>query len=119
MEAIKESTRAGKVATQLVDGRCTALVCSPCFRVEKLILREGDRMANRTGSSGASAQVLVGLEGCAVVESPAAAEVTVVRGEAVVVPAEIPEFSVRGLWNSELLRATVPGGNIQEPETKL
>jgi uncharacterized protein YjlB len=45
--------------------------------------------------------------------------VTVTKGDAVVVPAGIREFSVRPQWSLEFLRAYVPGKALPEPETRI
>jgi uncharacterized protein YjlB len=45
--------------------------------------------------------------------------VTVAKGDAVVIPACIGEFSVRPQWTLEFLRAFVPGKPLPEPETRM
>jgi hypothetical protein len=45
--------------------------------------------------------------------------VTIARGETVVVPASIAEYTVVPQWGIELLCASVPQGDIAEPETEL
>jgi mannose-6-phosphate isomerase len=117
LEALKESTRAGKVQTRIVDGRLTSLISAPCFRVDKLTLRQGDEF--RECSGGAAAHVLVGLNGSAVIECAGTGPLSLSRGEVVVIPASVHEFNLKGQWNAAVLRATVPSGEIREPAARL
>jgi hypothetical protein len=45
--------------------------------------------------------------------------VTLTRGETVIVPASVRDYSIRGQWKVEVLRAKVPGGKVSAPETTL
>jgi mannose-6-phosphate isomerase len=120
LQALKEKTRAGKVQAQTVaNGHWTSLVNSPCFTVNKITLGDGKRLTQRPEYEPGprSAEVLVALDGCGVVECEGATAVTVARGEAVVMPASVGGYAIRGQWNVEVLRARVPGGKVNEPET--
>ena len=64
-------------------------------------------------------QILVALEGCGIVEASGTNPVTLARGDGVVVPASVGEFQVRPQWSVEFLKASVPGGSVPEPETRL
>ena len=64
-------------------------------------------------------QILVAVEGCGVVEAAGANPVTLAKGDAVVVPAAVGEFRVRPQWAVEFLKASVPGGPLPEPETRM
>jgi mannose-6-phosphate isomerase len=122
LAALRELTRAGKVRAHTVaNGHGTALVNSPCFTVNKFTLREGKRVTEQPEREPgpSSAEVLVALDGCGVVECEGAPAVTVARGEAVVIPAGVRGYTIRGQWNVEMLRARVPGGNVEEPKTVL
>ena len=44
---------------------------------------------------------------------------TLAKGDAVVVPAVLGEFSVRPQWSLEFLKAFVPGAAVPEPATRL
>jgi mannose-6-phosphate isomerase class I len=66
-----------------------------------------------------SVQILVAVEGCGVIESRGMEPVTLAKGDAVVIPACLEEFSVRPQWTLEFLRAYVPGKSFPEPETRL
>jgi hypothetical protein len=53
------------------------------------------------------------------VEAGGSEPVTLTKGDAVVVPASVENFSVRPQWTLEFLRARVPGGVLPEPETRM
>jgi mannose-6-phosphate isomerase len=124
LAATKEKTGAGKVVRaenapagglQLAPGNArTPLVASPCFVVEKLVVQQPQEFHPPQGKT--SAQIFVGLEGCGVVEAAGEA-ISFNRGECVVIPAALPEFTVRPQWTLECLRMMVPGGSVPAPET--
>jgi mannose-6-phosphate isomerase class I len=66
-----------------------------------------------------SAQILVAVDGCGVVEAPGLDPVTLAKGDAVVIPASVATFGVRPQWGLEFLRAYVPGKALPEPETRM
>jgi mannose-6-phosphate isomerase class I len=70
-------------------------------------------------SGSSSVHILVAIEGCGVIESPGTDPVTLVKGDAVVVPASIEKYGVRPQWSLEFLRAYVPGKLLAEPETRM
>lgn len=105
MAAIKETTGAGKRKSRMFDAEREELVSAPCFRVEKITLREGRGM--RIGSEE-SAQVIVATSGSAVIEAPGQSPIALGKAETLVVPASVKEFSIKGQWSAELLRAGVP-----------
>jgi mannose-6-phosphate isomerase len=125
LAAAKEETGAGKVVhaealaadgLQLAEGNARrALVASPCFVVEKLAVQQPQPF--RAAAGKRSAQVFVALEGCGVVEAPGADAISFARGECVVVPAALPEFTLRPQWSLECLRMMVPGHAVPEPQT--
>jgi mannose-6-phosphate isomerase len=125
LAALKEGVKSGKVVhaapAELEGGanRHAPLVGSPYFVVDMFELKAPHRFpaANRTGKR--SVQIMVGLEGCGIVESPGAQPVTLARGDAVVVPAATDEFVVRPQWSVEFLKASVPETPLPEPETRL
>ncbi len=117
LEAAKERTAAGKVQPRQTNGKDhVTLVSSPCFVVDKFALEKEERFAARSGERS-SAQILVALDGCGVVQTQGREAVTFARGEAVVVPARIKEFQVRPQWKVEFLRAMLPGRKLPEPAT--
>lgn len=112
LAATKERTNAGKVKIAGTNGHMR-LVESPCFVVEKFKAKAPHAFA---ADVRGSAQVLVALEGCGVVECEGAGPVSFARGEAVVVPAAVAGYSVRPQWELEFLRARVPAEKLPHPE---
>lgn len=126
MAAVKEHVKSGKVVRpaprELAGGRnrYSALVSAPYFVVEMFECKEPmSGLKTRDESGKSSVQILVAFEGCGVVESPGMDPVTLAKGDAVVIPASVSEFSVRPQWTLEFLRAHVPGMAISEPETRM
>jgi len=113
LAATKERTHAGKVRR---DPASPVLVSSPCFRVEKHRLERGAAWAPAAGR-GKSPRIVVALEGSGRLESPGHDAVAFPRGEAVVVPAGVPEFSVHPQWQVEFLSMSLPAGKAEHPET--
>src|ERR1700736_4467014 len=120
LAAVKEEVASGKVirpAPRILDGtknRRSPLVASPFFVVDMFELKEAQDF--RTTEDGkSSVQILVAIEGCAVVEAGGAEPVTLAKGDAVVVPASIGDFHVRPQWTVEFLKAALPGSAMPEP----
>jgi mannose-6-phosphate isomerase len=127
LAALKETTRAGKVEPE-GDADFTVLVTSPCFIVNKHGLKSdksGNSCQFMTGPNNSelswqSVEIVVGLNGCGVVEAKGCEPVTLGRGDAVVVPAAIEKYSVRGQWEVECLTITLPPRiAVEEPNTRL
>lgn len=112
--AIKLVTRAGKVVHNDGDDP-RVLVRSPFFEVEKRKL-DGPLEAV---VSPESPHILVAIEGAGVVESAGMEPVSFAKGEAVVIPACVPHYSVRPQWELELMRISLPTGHVAEPATAL
>jgi mannose-6-phosphate isomerase len=125
LAAVKEKVASGKVirpAPTAVEGkknRWSPLVASPFFVVEMYELKEPQDFRTRDDVGKSSAQILVAIEGCAVIEARGAGPVTLAKGDAVVVPASILEFHVRPQWTVEFLKAALPGSAIPEPATRI
>jgi mannose-6-phosphate isomerase len=125
LAAIKEGVRSGKVvraAPSSLNGsanRRAPLIASPYFVVEMFELKEPHRFRTPDENGKRSVQILVAVEGCGIVESPGTNPVTLARGDAVVVPAAVDEFSVRPQWSVEFLKAAIPGAALPEPETRM
>jgi mannose-6-phosphate isomerase len=114
MAAIREKTHAGRVETQVVEGQ-ELLLSSPCFIVEKY------KVCNPVtlGRLQSSVQVLVSLDGGAVVECAGSPPIPIMRGEAVVIPASSPAVTLRPQWGAEILRMRLPPQKVAEPITDL
>jgi mannose-6-phosphate isomerase len=125
LAAVKERVGSGKVirpAPTMVDGttnRRSPLVASPFFVVELFELKESQDFRTTDDAGKSSVQILVAVEGCAVIEASGAEPVTLAKGDAVVVPASIDAFHVRPQWTVEFLKAALPGTAIPEPATRL
>jgi len=94
-------------------------VASPFFVVEMFELKEPLGFRTRNDASKSSVQILVAIDGCAVVEARGAEPVTLAKGDAVVVPASIEDFHVRPQWAVEFLKAALPGVALPEPATRI
>ncbi len=125
LAVIKEKTGAGKVvrpAPSKLNGggsRRAPMISSPYFVVDMFELKERHSFQTQDESGRRSVQILVAVEGCGIVEASGANPVTLARGDAVVVPAAVGEFQVRPQWSVEFLKASVPGGAVPEPETRM
>lgn len=125
LAAVKLKVGSGKVvrpAPEQIHGarsRRGELVAAPYFVVDMFELKEPQILSTRDDSGKSSAQILVGLEGCGMVQAVGAEPVTFAKGDAVVVPASAGEFTVTPQWTLEFLRSRVPGAPLPEPETRI
>lgn len=125
LAVMKGKVRSGKAvhpAPSQMDGsrnRRAPLVAAPYFQVEMFEMKEPAVFSTGAGGGKRSVQILVATEGCAVIEAPGAAPVTLVKGDAVVVPAATSQFHVRPQWTVEFLKSSVPGVSLPEPETRM
>lgn len=112
--AIKLDTRAGRVVHYAGDDP-KLLVRSPFFEVEKMKLS----VPLEASVSPDSPHIIVAIDGGGVVESAGMEPVSFSRGEAVVIPACVPRFSVRPQWEVEIMRMSLPSSHVAEPVTTL
>jgi len=125
LAAVKLKVGSGKVvipAPAQVSGsrnRRASLVAGPYFVVDMFEMKDAQELSTHDDSGKTSAQILVAVEGCGVVEAPGAEPVTLAKGDAVVVPASVEKFTVRPQWTLECLSARVPGVALPEPETRM
>jgi mannose-6-phosphate isomerase len=112
--AIKLDTHAGQVVRNNGDDP-SVLVRSPFFVVEKLKLSE----LLQVSFSAESPHIIVAIDGAAMIESLGMEPVSFAKGEAVVIPACVPHYSVRPQWEAELMRMSLPAGSVAEPQTIL
>jgi mannose-6-phosphate isomerase len=101
------------------SNRRSSMVAAPYFVVDLFELKESQDFVTTDESGKNSVQILVALEGCGIVETQGIAPVTVAKGDAVVIPASLPDFSIRPQWTIEFLKAYVPGIDLPEPSTRL
>ncbi|HEY1801685.1 MAG TPA: type I phosphomannose isomerase catalytic subunit [Terriglobales bacterium] len=125
LAAVKEKAAAGKViqlAAVDLNGsgnRHSALIAAPYFAVDRFEMNAPHGFSTRDGSGKSSVQILVAIEGTAVVEIAGAEAVTFARGDSVVVPASAEEFRVQPLGSVEFLKSSVPGAALQEPQIQI
>lgn len=125
LASVKERTASGKVirpAPVAIDGgksRLSTMVAAPYFSVDMYELKEPHEFSTQDAAGKTSVQILVAVEGCGIVETPARDPVMLAKGDAVVIPANLERFSVRPQWAVEFLKASVPGGSVPEPATRL
>jgi mannose-6-phosphate isomerase len=112
--AIKLNARAGKVV-QSPGGDPNVLLCSPFFVVEKIKLGE----PIEAGMLPESPHIVVAIDGAGVLECRGMEPVSFAKGEAVVVPASVPQYTVRPQWELEIMRMSLPTGAVAEPRTTL
>ena len=125
LASVKERVASGKVirpAPVAIDGgpsRRSQMISAPYFAVDLFELKAAHDFSTRDESGKDSVQILVAIDGCGVVEARGRDPVTLAKGDAVVVPAALGEFSVRPQWSLEFLKAWVPGAVVPEPATRL
>jgi hypothetical protein len=66
-----------------------------------------------------SPHIVVAVDGSGVVESAGMEPVSFARGDAIVVPAAVPRYSVRPQWKLEIMRMSLPAEAIPEPQTTM
>jgi len=125
LASVKERVASGKVVrpapVSLHGGksRQSAMIASPYFTVDLFELKEPQDFSTSDDSGKTSAQILVAVEGCGIVEGPDRAPVTLAKGDAVVIPASLRSYTVRPQWAVEFLKAFVPGSAAPEPVTRI
>src|SRR5256885_6560171 len=125
LASVKEKVTSGKVirpAPVAVNGsknRRSAMVAAPYFTVDLFELKSSHDFLTGDESIKNSVQILVAIDGCGVVETSGRDPVTLAKGDGVVIPAALGEFSVRPQWSLEFLQAHVPGMALPEPATRL
>jgi mannose-6-phosphate isomerase len=130
LASVKERNASGKVirpapvATAGGKNRHSSMISAPYFTVDLFELKEPHEFSTVVGpgnddSSKTSVQILVAVEGCGIVEVQGRAPVTLAKGDAVVIPANLGAFSVRPQWAVEFLKASVPSAAVPEPATRM
>jgi len=125
LASIKERTGSGKVirpAPVAINGgksRRSSMIIAPYFTVDLFELKEPQEFSTADDEGKTSAQILVAVEGCGVVEAQGRDPVTLAKGDAVVIPAALQRFTVRPQWAVEFLKASVPGVAVPEPATRI
>jgi mannose-6-phosphate isomerase len=112
LAALRERSGAGRVVS---GSQKSMLVVAPWFRVEKFLV-EGESVQFHRNTQPSSVWAVLGLEGCGVVAA-GGMEVSLATGDVLVVPAALPEFTVRPQWRLEYLAVAVPAPGAPHPPT--
>ena len=124
LRVIKEQAASGKVKPQAFSkagrngNRVLPLVESPYFAVERFALHGGHEF-NLAANGKSSAQILVAIAGSAILQAAGHEPVKFDKGDAVVVPASIQQFTVVPDAEVQFLRSYVPAKPGPPPETSL
>ena len=125
LAAVKERVASGKVVRPgpskigAANNTLAPMVRAPYFVVDQYELKQPQAFATQDESGKSSAQILVAVEGCGILEAPGMEPVTLAKGDAAVVPAGVSTFGIRPQWAVSFLKAYVPGVNYPDPETRL
>jgi mannose-6-phosphate isomerase len=121
MRVIKEQAQSGKVRPRPFSkldqngNRVRRLVASPYFVVENFEIVSKQRFTAPEGKT--SAQILVITEGWGSLKARGSNAVDFSKGDAVVVPAHIPDFVLEPRVRTSFLRSFVPGMPLPAPQT--
>jgi mannose-6-phosphate isomerase len=122
IQATKELTHAGKVEKRPVhseNGKSQVnLVTSPCFIVDKFTLSRTWEF-RRPQDAKRSVWCLVAISGSGAISASGSAPVSFSRGEVVVVPAAVDNFTLKPQWDLEFLCASLPAQKVEHPKTIL
>jgi len=122
LRAIKEKAKSGKVKPLAFAGldrngnHPNPLVASSYFVVQRFEVEKGDG-AEFTARDHHSVQIVVAMDGAGMLEAPDCETVHFAKGDAVVVPAAVPQFRIQAQHRVEFLKSFVPGVPLPEPET--
>jgi mannose-6-phosphate isomerase len=131
LASIKERAVSGKVirpAPVAISGgknRRSSMISAPYFTVDLFELNEPQEFSTLSKAKfedepvKTSAEILVAVEGCGVVETQGRDSVTLAKGDAIVIPAAVQEFTVRPQWQLEFLKARLPSAAAAEPAVRL
>jgi len=124
LRVIKEKAGSGKVRPRPFDGldrngnHPHPLVASTYFVVQRFDLEKGE-IAEFSARDHSSVQIVVAIEGTGVLQAPDCDPVRFAKGDAVVVPAAVPQFRIQPQPRMHFLRSFVPGVPVPEPEVML
>jgi mannose-6-phosphate isomerase class I len=121
LRAIKEKAASGKVKARPFSGldrngnHPHPLVASTYFVVQRFDLEKREA-AEFSARDHSSVQIVVAIDGAGVLQAPDCEPVSFGRGDAVVVPAAVPQFRIQAQRQMDFLKSFVPGVPIPEPE---
>lgn len=123
--SVKEKVASGKVVRPVpvaIGGgksRQSSMIRAPYFSVDLFELKAPHEFSTQDSLGQTSAHILVAIDGCGGVETRGCDAVPLAKGDAVVIPASLSEFSVHPQGALEFLAAYVPGETLSEPTTRL
>lgn len=121
LRVINEKARSGKVKPLAFAGldrngnHPHPLVASTYFVVQRFDLEKGG-VAEFTARDHHSVQIVVAIDGAGVLHAPDCEPVSFGKGDAVVVPAAVPQFRIQAQPQTYFLKSFVPGTPLPEPE---
>jgi mannose-6-phosphate isomerase len=121
LRVIKEKARSGKVKPRSFPGldrngnHPYPLVASTYFVVQRFDL-EIAAVAEFTARDHHPVQIVVAIDGAGVLEAPDCDPVHFAKGDAVVIPAVVPQFRIQAQAKLDFLKSFVPGLPVPEPE---
>jgi len=124
LRVIKERTASGKVKPRPFPGldrngnHPHPLVASTYFVVQRFELGQAE-VSDFSARDHHSVQILVAIEGEGVLQTPDCEPVPFAKGDAVVVPATIPQFRIQAQPKLDFLKSFVPGVPVPDPETAI
>ena len=119
---MKERIASGKVMPSAPvplrggNNRRTSMIAAPYFVVDRFELSHPQAFST---AGKTSAHILVAIDGSAAIEAQDCAPVTLNKGDAIVIPASLPAFTVHPQPSIEFLKASVPATALPDPATKL
>jgi len=121
LRVIKERVASGRVKPRAFAGfdrngnHPHPLVASTYFVVQRFDLKKAD-VAEFSARDHNSVQIVVAIDGTGVLEAPDCDPVPFGKGDAVVVPAAVPQFRIQPQSPMHFLKSFVPGVPVPEPE---
>lgn len=121
LRVIKEKVGSGKVKPRAFAGLDRngnlphPLVASTYFVVQRFDLEKGGA-AEFSARDHSSVQIVVAIEGTGELQAPDCEPVSFAKGDAVVVPAAVPQFRIQPQPRMHFLKSFVPGVPVPEPE---
>ena len=121
LRVIKEKARSGKVKPLMAaaldrnGNHPYSLVASTYFVVQRFDLASGG-VSEFTARDHNSVQIVVAIDGAGLLHAPDCDPVQFAKGDAVVLPAAIPQFRIQAEPQMRFLKSFLPGVPLPEPE---
>jgi mannose-6-phosphate isomerase len=121
LRVIKEKVASGKVKPRVFEGldrngnHPHPLVASTYFVVQRFDLEKAE-VSEFSARDHNSVQIVVAIDGAGLLHAPDCEPVHFAKGDAVVVPAALPQFRIQAQPRMHFLKSFVPGVPVPEPE---